>query len=101
MADLPSGIVTFLYSDIEGSTRMWEQHPDAMQVSLERHNQILQDCIAHHGGIVYKIIGDEFQSAFAIPSQALEAAISIQTALSEEKWGESTCSNSWMRTLLE
>ena len=68
---------------------MWEQHPDAMQVSLERHNQILQDCIAHHGGIVYKIIGDEFQSAFAIPSQALEAAISIQTALSEEKWGES------------
>lgn len=68
---------------------MWEQFPDAMQISLERHNRILQENIAGHGGVVYKIIGDQFQSAFSIPSQAVEASIAIQKTFATENWGES------------
>ena len=46
MADLPSGTLTFLFTDLEGSTRLWELHPDAMQAALARHDEILRDAVA-------------------------------------------------------
>jgi len=62
MADLPTGTVTFLFTDIEGSTRLWEQHPQAMPAALARHDQIMRQAIAAEAGMVYKVIGDAFQA---------------------------------------
>ena len=61
----PSGTVTFLFSDIEGSTQLWEHTPEAMRRALARHDQIMADAIAAAGGYAYKTIGDAFQAAFA------------------------------------
>ena len=57
MAELPSGTVTFLFTDIEGSTRLWEEHPDAMRDALARHDEILRDAVKSHGGHVVKRSG--------------------------------------------
>ena len=54
MAELPSGTVTFLFTDLEGSTRLWEEHPDAMQPALARHDEILRDAVEAHDGHVVK-----------------------------------------------
>jgi predicted ATPase/class 3 adenylate cyclase/uncharacterized protein HemY len=88
MADLPSGTVTFLFTDIEGSTRLWEQHPQAMPNALARHDSILRHAIAAHGGVVYKVIGDAFQAAFETAASACAAACSAQHALLNEAWGK-------------
>jgi len=85
---LPSGIVTFLYTDIEGSTLLWDTLPDAMRLSLETHNTILNETIIAYDGQVFKIIGDAFQTAFVKPAQAVEAAIAAQRVLNEATWGE-------------
>lgn len=85
---LPSGIVTFLYTDIEGSTLLWDTMPDAMRMSLEMHNTILNESITAHGGKVYKVIGDAFQAAFVKPAQAVEAAVAAQRALNKATWGD-------------
>ena len=58
MAELPSGTVTFLFTDLEGSTRLWEEHPEAMKVALARHDAILRDAVAEHDGHVVKMTGD-------------------------------------------
>ena len=62
---LPSGTITFLFSDIQGSTPLWEQHPEAMHRALARHNEIMHQVMAAFDGQVFKIVGDEFQVAFA------------------------------------
>jgi len=85
---LPSGIVTFLFTDIEGSTLLWDTLPDAMHLSLEAHNTILNEAITAHGGQVYKVVGDAFQAAFVKPAQAVEAAVAAQHVLNEATWGE-------------
>ena len=64
MAELPSGTVTFLFTDLEGSTRLWEEHPDAMKVALARHDEIVSASIGAHGGHVVKATGDGFHAAF-------------------------------------
>jgi predicted ATPase/class 3 adenylate cyclase len=87
MADLPSGIVTFLFTDIEGSTPLWERDPDAMRQSLMLHNAILEDAIAMHNGVVFKLVGDAFNVAFHYPTQAFQAAVEIQRELSAATWG--------------
>jgi predicted ATPase/class 3 adenylate cyclase/Tfp pilus assembly protein PilF len=86
---LPSGTITFLYTDIEGSTPMWDRNPKAMQKSVERHNQILRQAIEEHGGTAYKIIGDAFQAAFVVPAEAVSAAVAAQQRLIKEDWGTS------------
>src|SRR5262245_15146708 len=83
----PSGTVTFLFTDIEGSTRLWEQHPDLMPTAFQRQGAILREAIASHGGYAYKMIGDAFQAAFATAPQALAAALAAQHALATEDWG--------------
>src|SRR3954447_21832260 len=88
MAELPAGTVTFLFTDIEGSTRLWEQHPEAMQIALARHDALLSTAIETHGGDVFKTIGDQFCAAFATASKALAAAVDAQRAVSAEEWRE-------------
>jgi len=84
---LPSGAVTFLFTDIEGSTTRWEQHKEAMRRSLARHDAILQDAIAAHEGYVFKTFGDAFCAAFARPAAAVAAALGAQRAFHSEAWG--------------
>jgi class 3 adenylate cyclase len=83
---LPSGTVTFLYTDIEGSATLWEREPKPMQAALDRHHAILHHAVAGCGGHVYKIIGDAFQVAFEVAGQAVQAAVAAQRALSAEAW---------------
>ncbi len=88
MPDLPTGTVTFLFTDIEGSTKLWEQQPQAMKAALARHDAILRRNIEAQGGHVFKAIGDAFCAAFASAPDALNAALAAQRALLTEPWNE-------------
>ena len=90
MSDLPTGTVTFLFTDIEDSTPLWEREADQMRMALARHDAILRAAITEHGGHIYKAIGDAFQAAFALPAQALVAALSAQRGLVSATWPTST-----------
>src|SRR5256885_17149403 len=85
---LPSGTVPFLFTDIEGSTRLWATQHDAMRASLARHDAILRQSIEAHGGHVFKTVGDAFCAAFATATGAVEAAQAAQRALRAEHWTE-------------
>ena len=85
---LPTGTVTFLFTDIEGSTPLWEQHLQQMKIALQIHNAALRQAIETNGGIVFKTIGDSFQTAFPIALQGLKAAIEGQRALQTATWNE-------------
>jgi WD40 repeat protein/class 3 adenylate cyclase len=87
MAELPSGIVTFLFTDIEGSTRLWEQQPRQMEAALARHNELLRQAIEAHHGQIFKTVGDGFCAAFLTVEDALQAAIVAQRGLTEGKQG--------------
>ena len=86
MAQLPVGTITFLFTDIEGSTQLWERHPDAMQVALKRHDEILRQVIETHGGHVFKTVGDAFCAAFTSAPEAIRAALACQRVLETESW---------------
>jgi predicted ATPase/class 3 adenylate cyclase len=86
MSVLPTGTVTFLFTDLEGSSRLWEQYPDAMQGALARHDKILRDAIAAHGGHIVKTTGDGAHAAFATAGDAVEAAVAGQVGLRAEAW---------------
>jgi predicted ATPase/class 3 adenylate cyclase len=81
MAELPSGTVTFLFTDLEGSTRLWEEHPEAMQPALARHDEILRGHVEAHGGAVVKTTGDGLHAAFATAEDAVAAAVAMQVDL--------------------
>src|SRR4051794_39155303 len=83
----PSGTVTFLFTDIEGSTRHWDRDPAAMWAAFARQEAILRQAITAQQGYLYKQIGDGFQAAFQTATDALAAAITAQQALSAEDWG--------------
>lgn len=80
----PVGTVTFLFTDIEGSTRLWEEQPSAMRGLLAKHDALLESTIRSWGGNVFKTIGDAFCAAFATAPSALEAALEIQLELTRE-----------------
>jgi predicted ATPase/class 3 adenylate cyclase len=86
VAELPSGTVTFLFTDLEVSTRLWDQEPDAMSAALARHDAILQGAVAAHGGQVVKGRGDGFHAVFAVADGAIGAAIDAQVAIGAESW---------------
>jgi predicted ATPase/class 3 adenylate cyclase/DNA-binding CsgD family transcriptional regulator len=86
-ANLPRGTVTFLFTDIEGSTALWERDPEAMQRAFTRQEAIVRGAMAAHGGYIYKMIGDGFQAAFSTASAALDAALAAQRDLNAEPWG--------------
>lgn len=88
MATLPTGTVTLLFSDIEGSTRLWEQHPAAMDVALQRHDELLRSAIESAGGYIFKTVGDAFCAAFASARNGVEAVETAQQALQAEAWPE-------------
>ncbi len=86
--NLPTGTVTFLFTDIEGSTRLWERCPEAMRVALARHDVLLRDAIEGHNGCVFKTVGDAFCAAFPTAPEAVHAVLEAQFALLKEEWGE-------------
>ncbi|HMF27284.1 MAG TPA: adenylate/guanylate cyclase domain-containing protein [Candidatus Cybelea sp.] len=79
--DRPTGTVTFLFSDIEGSTQRWERDREAMAHALERHDALMRESIESHGGYVFKVVGDSFYAAFATAPDAVAAAVRAQRAL--------------------
>ena len=84
----PQGNVTFLFTDIEQSTRLWELYPVAMWNAFAQHELIIRQACSCHDGFVYKMVGDAFQVAFARAEQALLAAVEIQSSLIAAAWGE-------------
>jgi class 3 adenylate cyclase len=88
MSDLPTGTVTFLFTDIEGSTQLWEKSPRGMQIALTRHDAVLWEAIEGHGGSVFKTVGDAFCAVFPTALGALESALAAQRGLFSEAWGE-------------
>src|SRR6185503_7298104 len=88
MAELPSGTVTFLFTDIEGSTARWEGHPEAMRVALAHHDALVRAAIQEHDGHVVKTTGDGFHAAFARAPDGLAAALDTQRRLHAEAWGK-------------
>ena len=85
---LPTGTVTFLFTDVVGSTDLWERHPDVMKFALRRHDEILHTSIESHRGSVFKTVGDAYCAVFADASDAVVAAIDIQRRLLVEPWSE-------------
>ena len=83
---LPSGTITFLFTDIEGSTRLWEQHPDDMRTALTLHETILREEIARHSGHIFKTVGDGVYAAFADAPSAVSAARGAQRRLMATSW---------------
>ncbi|HVN55134.1 MAG TPA: adenylate/guanylate cyclase domain-containing protein [Anaerolineaceae bacterium] len=81
-----SGTLTFLFSDIESSTRLWESFPEAMKTALERHDQIFQQAIETNRGVVIKSTGDGFHAAFESAQDAVLAALDAQNGLSKANW---------------
>src|SRR5829696_2162893 len=86
MSSLPTGTVTFLFTDVEGSTKLWERSPETMQRTLVRHDEILRRATEEHDGYVFKTVGDAFCCAFSTATDALEAALKAQRALFTEEW---------------
>ncbi len=84
----PSGAVTFLFTDLEGSTRLWEEFPAAMPPALARLDALLRGEVAARGGVVFKTVGDALCAAFAEAPAAVAAAIGAQRGLAAEAWGE-------------
>src|SRR5215218_3292356 len=83
MAERPTGTVTFLFTDIEGSTRLWEDRPDDMRVALAEHDALLRDVFDAHGGYVFSTGGDGFAVAFSHARDAVDAAVEAQAALDD------------------
>jgi len=88
VGDLPTGIVTFLFTDLEKSTRLLQHDAEAMRAALIRHHDLLRAAIERHGGVVFETVGDAVYGAFARPHDALAAAIQGQRALRNAQWGE-------------
>src|SRR5215831_19278458 len=92
MADLPTGTVTFLFTDVEGSTKLWEAHPDQMRAALVEHDALIEFLTEQHGGRVVRPRG-EGDSRFCVfrrATDAVAAAAAIQRALHAEEWPPET-----------
>ena len=89
MAEPPTGTVTFFFTDIQSSTRLWERDAKRMRRALTRHDEIMKGVVESHGGYVFKMVGDACCAAFSNASEGLAAAFGAQRALSGERWNES------------
>lgn len=89
---LPSGVVTFVMTDVVDSTALWERSPDCMSTSLLRHDELVLDAVESHGGVLLKHRGegDSTFSVFAKASAAVAAAMAAQRALAGEAWDSRT-----------
>ena len=88
MNNRPSGKVTFLFTDIEGSTKLAQDYPLTLQKALERHHEILNKAVESNNGFVFEIIGDAFCCAFSNAEDAVKAAVDAQLNLIAEKWND-------------
>ena len=88
MPELPSGTVTFLFTDIEGSTALWERDQVAMATAVARHLTLLRAATEAHTGVLFKVVGDAVQAAFPTAPDAVAAALEAQRALVQEAWPE-------------
>jgi predicted ATPase/class 3 adenylate cyclase len=88
MQSLPAGTVTFLFTDIEGSTQLWDQHPEAMKAALARHDSILKTAVASNHGQVLQMAGDGLHAVFETPAQGVAAMLAAQRALRQYAWDE-------------
>jgi class 3 adenylate cyclase len=86
MSGAPSGTVTLLFTDVEGSTRLWDAERDAMAAALRRHDEIVRGAIEQAGGYVFKTAGDSFCAAFSAARAGLDAALAAQRSLAAEPW---------------
>jgi predicted ATPase/class 3 adenylate cyclase len=86
--DHPQGQVTFLFTDLVGSTQLWEVFPQAMHAALARHDALLKQAVSAHQGWIVKTTGDGIHAAFASPIDAVSAAIEGQKRMQAEDWGE-------------
>lgn len=90
MPTIPTGTVTFLFTDIEGSTQLWEHFPGLMKTNLAKHDTLLRAAIEQNEGYVFKTVGDAFCAAFPTALDGISAAIAAQKSLAGENWGEAT-----------
>jgi class 3 adenylate cyclase len=90
MSEIPSGTITFLFTDIEGNLQMWERDHEWMQIASARQEVIIRQVVAEHGGYAYKMVGGSFQVAFETAPAALETALEAQRKLDVEPWGETS-----------
>ena len=86
-ATLPHTL-TFLFTDIEGSTPLWDSRPKAMGAATELHNALLRKAVTEHGGHAFRVIGDAFCVAFSDATAAVVAAADAQRALCAQSWGD-------------
>ena len=82
----PRGTVAFLFTDIEGSTRAWEEQRPTMARAVARHDALLAEAVSAQGGVLFKHVGDAVQAAFHTPTAAVSAAVAAQRALAAETW---------------
>jgi class 3 adenylate cyclase len=80
----------FLFTDIEGSTPLWDSHPEAMRAATEGHNAILRESFAARGGDAFRVVGDAFCVAFPEAGGAILAAAEAQRALRAHAWGDAS-----------
>jgi predicted ATPase/class 3 adenylate cyclase len=83
---IPTGRVAFLFTDIEGSTRLWEEHASGMAAALEIHDAVMERVVARHDGYLVKSMGDGVMAAFADEASATAAALDAQATLAEQDW---------------
>lgn len=101
VAELPSGTVTFLFTDLEGSTRRWEEQPEARRAALAAHDSLLREAVEGHRGHVVKSTGDGVFAVFADPHDAVAAAVSGQRVLDSADWTGrrgAACGSEWAST---
>src|SRR5690242_433282 len=84
--NLPTGTVTFLFTDIEGSTKLAQEYPDELQSLLAQHNEILNGSIEKNHGFTFRIVGDSFSASFYTARDALNAALDAQRKLQSAFW---------------
>ena len=87
MTPIPRGAVTFLFSDVEGSTRLLESYPDEAGPALARHHELLAAAMQAHSGVIFETVGDAVYAAFQDAADAASAALAGQRALADHDWG--------------
>src|SRR5215210_5433569 len=88
MTRLPTGPLTFLFTDVESSTKLWERNPKAMSKALSHHDELIRNAVEANGGFIFKTVGDAFYVAFSAAAEAVQAAIDAQKSLLSEEWEE-------------
>jgi class 3 adenylate cyclase len=82
-SSFPTGTVTFLFTDLEGSTRLWDEHPEVMKGALARHDELLRAAVESHGGHVVKTTGDGLHAAFGTADDAIAVAVGGQITFAD------------------